>query len=110
VNLKAKLAQRICDFLDIGKSPHIADCIFVLAGKQERKTYGIKMWRFGYAPELIISVDRFEWRKFKELNLESDGGLEELVEKTPPKKRHFLVRMDRQETHASLDSHARDST
>ena len=55
------------------------------------------MWRFGYARQLILSVDRFEWRKFGELGLESDGGLEALVEQTPPKKRHFLVRLDRRD-------------
>ncbi len=97
VNLRAKLAHSIYDFLDVGKSPRPADCIFVLAGKQERKTYGIKMWRFGYAPQLILSVGRFELRHFGELNLESDGGLESLVNQTPAQKRHFLVRLDRQD-------------
>jgi hypothetical protein len=96
VNFREKLAQRIYDFLDIGKSPHPADCIFVMAGKQERKVYGIKMWRFGYASRLILSVGRFEWRKFSKLDLESDGGLESVVEQIPPKKRHFLVRLDLQ--------------
>ncbi len=96
VNIKVKLAQRLHDFLDVGKSPRPADCIFVLAGRQERKAYGLKMWRFGYAPQLILSVGRFEWRKFRELNLESDGGLEACVAQTPPEKRHFLVRLDRQ--------------
>jgi hypothetical protein len=98
VNLTAKLVQSIHDFLDVGKSPRPADCIFVLAGKQERKIYGIKMWHFGYAAQLILSVGRFEWRGFSELNLESDGGLESMVDQTPPKKRHFLIRLDRQQT------------
>jgi len=94
VGFRSALAQRIYDFLDVGKSPRPADCIFVLAGKQERKEYGIRMWRFGYAPQLILSVGRFEWRKFKELRLESDGGLEAMVEQIQPEKRHFLVHLD----------------
>jgi hypothetical protein len=49
-----KIVQSLYDFLDVGKSPRPADCIFVLAGKEEHKTYGIKMWRFGYAPQLIL--------------------------------------------------------
>jgi hypothetical protein len=65
-----KIVQSLYDFLDVGKSPRPADCIFVLAGKEERKAYGIKMWRFGYASQLILSVGRFEWRKFGELGLE----------------------------------------
>ncbi len=98
VSLRTKLAQSVYDYLDIGKSPRPADCIFVLAGRQERKTYGIKMWRIGYAAQLILSVHRAEWRRFSELNLESDGGLESQVSQTPPKNRHFFVRLDRRET------------
>jgi hypothetical protein len=98
VSLKSRIAQSIYDFLDVGRSPRPADCIFVLAGKQERKTYGIKMWCFGYAAQLILSVGRFEWRKFGDLGLESDGGLESLVAQIPAEKRHFLVRLDRQDT------------
>jgi len=102
VNLRARLAQSIYDYLDVGKSPRPGDCIFVLAGKHERKSYGLKMWRFGYAPQLILSIGRFEWRQFRELSLESDGGLKEMVEQTTPKKRHFLVRLDRQEAFCTM--------
>jgi DUF218 domain len=68
-----------------------------MAGRQDRKVFGINMWRVGYAAQLVLSVDRFEWRKFKELGLESDGGLESLVAQIPPKRRHFLVRLNRRE-------------
>jgi uncharacterized SAM-binding protein YcdF (DUF218 family) len=98
VHIQERLAKYIYNFLDVGKPPRPADCIFVMAGKQERKVFGIKMWRIGYAPQLILSVGRFEWRKFKALGLESDGGLESLVAQIPPKERHFLVRLTRQET------------
>jgi hypothetical protein len=97
VNLRTRLAQFTYNFLDVGKSPRPADCIFVLAGSQERKVFGVKMWRFGYAAQLILSVGRFEWRKFAELDLESDGGLESLASQAPLKKHHFFVRLDRQE-------------
>lgn len=49
-----KIVQSLYDFLDIGKSPRPADCIFVLAGNEDRKAHGIKMWRFGYASQLIL--------------------------------------------------------
>ncbi len=98
MSLRSGIAQSVYDYLDVGKSPRPADCIFVLAGKQERKTYGIKMWRFGYAPQLVLSIGRFEWRKYGELGLESDGGLDDQKERIPPKKRHFFVRLDRQDT------------
>lgn len=82
----------VSDFLDVGESQREADCIFVLAGKQGRKVYGIDLWRRGYAPELILSVGRFECRRFYHLSLPSDGGLKSLVERTPPEMRHFFVR------------------
>jgi uncharacterized SAM-binding protein YcdF (DUF218 family) len=97
MNLKARLAQFIHDFLDVGKSPCIADCIFVMAGKQNRKAFGIKMWHIGYAAQLILSIGRFEWRKYKDLGLESDGGLESMVTQIPPPKRHFLIRLNSRE-------------
>ena len=93
MNFRARLAQFIYDFLDIGKSARPADCIFVMAGKQERKVFGIKMWHSGCAPQLILSVGRFEWRKFEELHLESDGGLVSLVDQIPPTKRHFFLHL-----------------
>ncbi len=98
MNFRERLAQFIFNFLDIGKSPHPSDCIFVPAGGQERKAYGIKMWRFGFAPRLVLSVGRFEWRRCGELNLEVDGGLEALATQTPPEKQHFLIGLNRQET------------
>jgi hypothetical protein len=51
---------------------------------KQRKVYGIKMWRFGYAAQLILSVCRFEWRKFRYPNPESDGEFEVLVNHVPP--------------------------
>jgi uncharacterized SAM-binding protein YcdF (DUF218 family) len=85
---------RIHDYLNIGTAPKPADCIFVLAGRQERKVFGIELWRQGWAPELILSVGRFEWRKFYALGLTEDGGLKAMVDQTPPVRRHFFVRMD----------------
>jgi hypothetical protein len=57
VNLMVKIVSSLYDFLDVGKSPRPADCIFVIAGKEEQKDYGVKMWRFGYAAQLILSAD-----------------------------------------------------
>jgi len=79
------------DFLNLGEPPRKVDVIFVFAGKPERKVYGIELWRQGYAKELIISVGRFEWRGYYDLDLPTDGGLKQLVEKTPPEQRHFFV-------------------
>jgi uncharacterized SAM-binding protein YcdF (DUF218 family) len=98
VSFRTRMAQAVYDFLDVGKGPRLSDCIFVPAGNQERRIYGIKMWRFGYASQLILSVGPFEWQKLSELKLESDGGLQALVSQTPAKKKYFFLRLDRQET------------
>jgi uncharacterized SAM-binding protein YcdF (DUF218 family) len=90
---------RIYDYLNIGAAPRKADCIFVLAGRQERKVFGIQLWKQGYAPEIILSVGRFEWRKFYHLGLSTDGGLKAMVDQTPPVHRHFFVRMNGKEAH-----------
>jgi uncharacterized SAM-binding protein YcdF (DUF218 family) len=92
----------IASFLNISQPPQKVDTIFVLAGRENRKAYGIKLWKQGFASELILSVDRFEWRRFYDLGLASDGGLRQLVESTPPEKRHFFVRFRGHEAEAHL--------
>lgn len=93
--MESALCQ-VYDFLNISTAPKQADCIFVLAGRQQRKVFGIQLWQQGYAPELILSIGRFEWRKFYQLGLTRDGGLKAMVDQTPPVRRHFFVRMNQQ--------------
>ena len=83
------------DFLRAGGPPREADLIFVFAGRPERKRYGLELWKQGLASRLVLSVGRFEWRRFVELGLPDDGGLVDLVERTPPVERHFFVALDR---------------
>jgi uncharacterized SAM-binding protein YcdF (DUF218 family) len=73
--------------------PCAAEAIFVYAGQQERKEYGVELWRQGLAPTLILSIGRFEWRRVAALGLPDDGGLIPLVESTPAPQRHFLLRV-----------------
>ena len=94
VRLRAVIAERLFDFLDLRQPPERADTIVVLAGRHERKVFGIELWERGFAPELILSVGRFEWRRFYELDLPDDGGLQELVDSTFYKDRHFFVRFN----------------
>lgn len=83
------------DSLCAGGPPHEAEAIFVFAGRPERKPHGLALWRDGFAPMLVLSVARFEWRRFVELGLSDDGGLVDLVRRTPPEERHFFVVLDR---------------
>ena len=71
-----------------------ADAIVVLAGRPERKAYGLDLWKEGAARALVLSVARFEWRALSALDLPDDGGLAALVTQTPPRLRHFLVTLE----------------
>lgn len=68
--------------------------IFVFAGHEERKRRGLELYREGLAPSIILSVARFEWRRFAALGLPDDGGLTRLVETIDPPKRHFFVHLE----------------
>jgi uncharacterized SAM-binding protein YcdF (DUF218 family) len=94
VEIARSFFTRIFDFLSPSEPPVPADAIFVLAGRPERKRYGIELWKRGLAPALILSVARFEWRRFPELGLPDDGGLTRLVQETYYKRRHFFVTLD----------------
>jgi uncharacterized SAM-binding protein YcdF (DUF218 family) len=80
------------DFLSVPAAPPVpSDAIFVLAGRPERKRYGLELFQRGLAPVLILSVGRFEWRRFPEVGLPDDGGLTRLVGETYYRRRHFFV-------------------
>lgn len=91
-----RIFYKLFDYLNVGKPLGPVDCIFVLAGRQERKTFGTFLWQMGYAPELILSVGRFEWRKYPSLNLPGNDSLVKLVNATPPAQRHFFVKVNRE--------------
>jgi hypothetical protein len=75
-------------------SPADADLIFALAGRPHRKTFGLRLFREGRAPRLILSVARFEIRRFKELPLPEPLDLLPIAELVAPPKRHFFVIWD----------------
>jgi len=68
-----------------------ADAIFVFAGRESRKRFGLQLLRQGLSDRILLSVGRFEWRRFANLGLPSDGGLVDLVSSTEPPRRHFFV-------------------
>ncbi len=70
------------------------DVIFVMAGRMERKQYGIELYRAGIAPRLVLSVGRFEVSKMSRLEWEGFNELVALRERTQPEDRHFFVEVD----------------
>jgi len=68
--------------------------IFVLAGRLERKGYGLELYRAGAAPRLLLSVGRFEVSKMPTVDFE--GAAELIVERdrTAPGERHFFCELN----------------
>ena len=70
------------------------DLIVVMAGRMERKQYGLHLLRAGMTPHLILSVGRFEVSKLKGLELSGFEDLLRLRDYTRPDERHFFVNVD----------------
>ena len=70
------------------------DLIFVLAGRMERKPYGLELYRAGMAPRLVLSVGRFEVSRMHQLELSGMERLIALRDATPPEERNFFVEVN----------------
>jgi hypothetical protein len=91
----SSLLRGLWDYLVIRDSPVGSDLIFVLAGRPERKVYGLELHHRGFARRLILSVGRFEVRQTALLGFQ-DLHLRELASRTPPAKRHFFIDLTRE--------------
>ena len=90
------LLDRLYDRLTRQDAPRSVDLIFVLAGRMERKQYGMELYRAGFAPRLLLSIGRFEVSKMRSIGF---AGWDELIarrDRTLPAERHFFC-----ETNAS---------
>ena len=76
-----------------------ADLIFVLAGRENRKQYGLELFHQGLAPEILFSVARFEIRRFSKMALPTQLDLLKLAQDVPPPQRHFFVLFQGRECH-----------
>jgi hypothetical protein len=72
-----------------------ADLIFVLAGRDYRKLYGLQLFKQSLAPKILFSVSRFEIRRFSSLPLRAPLDLLKLAADIPPPQRHFFVLVER---------------
>ena len=89
--LLTRLFQRAAAFLCLQDAPQQCDLILVLAGRPERKAFGLELYRQQLAPELVVSVSRSEVRyAAQELSLPE---LLQVRDATPPKQRHFWIRL-----------------
>jgi uncharacterized SAM-binding protein YcdF (DUF218 family) len=92
--MKNSLSLRLYESLTRIDPVQPVDLILVLAGRMDRKHYGLELYRAGIAPRLVLSVGRFEVSKMSQLDLACIGDLKSLRDRTPPGERHFFVTMD----------------
>ena len=67
------------------------DLIFVMAGRMERKQYGLELFRAGVSPKLVLSIGRGEVSKMCNLDLEGIDDLMIMRGQTSPDERHFFM-------------------
>ncbi len=79
-----------------------ADLIFVLAGQEARKIYGLQLFHQRRAQRILLSVGRFEIRNFSRLDIPIPISLMVIAEAIPPPKRHFFVLFEEKEVFAKL--------
>jgi len=84
------LLRAACDFLVREDPLGPCDLIVVLAGRPERKSYGLDLFSRGLAPRLVLSVARFDVRHTAKLLTEGQE-LISLRDGLPPEQRHFWI-------------------
>jgi uncharacterized SAM-binding protein YcdF (DUF218 family) len=82
---------RLHAWLSPADAPRSADLIFVLAGRMHRKEYALELFRQGLAARILLSVGRFEIRRFSKMDLPVPLDLLKLAQDVPPPHRHYFV-------------------
>ena len=85
------LLPRLRAWLSPVDTPRKADLIFVLAGRMHRKECALELFREGLAPRILLSVGRFEIRRFSKMALPASLDLLKLAQAVPPSQRHYFV-------------------
>jgi hypothetical protein len=78
------------NWLACAEMPEQCDAIFVLAGREYRKWFGLRLLEEGWAERLILSVGRYEVRGFAKLALPVAVDLMAAAH-IAPQERHFFV-------------------
>ena len=94
VTANSGLLNRLYDWLAASDPLQPSDVIFVLAGRECRKHFALELLREGRAPTLLLSVGRFEIRRFSNLELPTKFDLLAIASTTEPRRRHYFVEID----------------
>jgi hypothetical protein len=85
------LLARVYDWLACADPVGHGDLIFALAGRQSRKIFALELFAAGRAPALLLSVGRFEIRRFADIAWPVRLDLLQVVAEVPAPKRHLFV-------------------
>ena len=85
---------RVYRALTVKDSVQPVDMIFVIAGRMDRKPYGLELYRAGVAQRLVLSIGRFEVSKMSQIEFTHAEELIALRSRTSPDERHFFVHRD----------------
>ena len=83
--------NKLNDWLTVSDPCQKSDVIFVLAGREYRKRFALRLLQENWAPILLISVGRFELRRFSNLKVPASPDLPVLAAATEPPLRHYFV-------------------
>lgn len=97
-----RILPRVYDWLSQSDAPQPSDVIFVLAGRECRKHFGLKMFEEGRAATLLLSVGRFEIRQVAHFDPPLSTDLRRLAASIPPDQRHFFVKVSARKLAAEL--------
>jgi uncharacterized SAM-binding protein YcdF (DUF218 family) len=68
-----------------------SDVVFVLAGRECRKDFALWLFEHGRSDVLLISVGRFEIRRFMSRGLDTGADLRQMAASVAPNARHYFV-------------------
>ncbi len=86
-----RLLEGLYDWLSPSDSASRGDLIFALAGRQSRKLYALELFCQGVGRNLLLSVGRYEIRKFAQLSWPAEIDLAGVAAPTPAAVRHYFV-------------------
>jgi len=110
IRMLIQLLERLYDWLSPSDSAGCGDLIFVLAGRQSRKLYALELFRQGAGNNLLLSVGRFEIRKFAQLSWPAGIDLVRVAAGTPAALRHYFVSLEAGKSEVELISRGRFGT
>ena len=90
----SRLLERLYDWLSPSGPVSSGDLIFALAGRQSRKVYALELFRLGMGSSLLLSVGRYEIRKFAQVPWPAEIDLARVAASTQAAQRHYFVSLE----------------